>query len=301
MKSLLACFTLCLIAAHLHAEPANPANQEAFKNYWYSGLAELTRYELQQNRYNETRPGNAVLIFVTEDFLTDKHVKHEFGDGPSESTLKLNFTREFLTGLYPYSLMTSIFTPINPERPHTFKVTSSAQEWCGHTFFQLNHQDGQFQGILRSYFQREGDQNFTLKDALLEDEVWTKIRLTPDHLPTGEIEIIPGAQYLRFTHRPVALQSATATLKTKTDPELSPKKLNVYHIEYKDVPRTLSITFEAPFPHAIVAWEESYAQRRRGNDNWVTTIGKKTHPIQLDYWRRNAVVDSVYRMQLGLK
>jgi hypothetical protein len=60
---------------------------EAFKKQWYAGVAEITRYELKQARYRDVHTGDAVLIFVTEDFLTDKQVKHERGDGPSTSVL----------------------------------------------------------------------------------------------------------------------------------------------------------------------------------------------------------------------
>ena len=66
-------------------------DENDFNDYWYAGKAEITRYELQQARYGELRKGDAVLIFVTEDFLTDKQVKYEFGDsGKATSVLKLN-------------------------------------------------------------------------------------------------------------------------------------------------------------------------------------------------------------------
>ena len=45
---------------------------EKFGDYWYQGKAELNRFELSQVRYGEIRKGDAVLIFVTEDFLKDK-------------------------------------------------------------------------------------------------------------------------------------------------------------------------------------------------------------------------------------
>ena len=38
-------------------------------DYWYQEATEISRYELQQNRYADVHPGEAVLIFVTEDFL----------------------------------------------------------------------------------------------------------------------------------------------------------------------------------------------------------------------------------------
>ena len=87
-----------------------------FNSYWYQGKAELTSYNLEQARYGEMREGQAVLIFVTEDFSKSKQVKLDnpgaAGDD-AEKVLKLNMTKKFDTGLYPYSMMSSVFTPVN--------------------------------------------------------------------------------------------------------------------------------------------------------------------------------------------
>ena len=73
-----------------------------FRQYWYQGKAELTRYNLEQARYGEIHKGESVLIFVTEPFLTDKQVKQERPQsGPAVSVLKLNLTKKFFTGIYP--------------------------------------------------------------------------------------------------------------------------------------------------------------------------------------------------------
>ena len=89
------------------------ANPETFDRIWFRGKAEVTRYELRQARYGQVHEGDAVLVFVTEDFLADKQVKKEHGKGKAGPVLKLNFTKKFNTGIYPYSLMTSTFTDIN--------------------------------------------------------------------------------------------------------------------------------------------------------------------------------------------
>lgn len=261
---------------------------EAFKKQWYGGQAEITRYALQQARYRDVHEGDAVLIFVTEDFLAKEQVKHERGEGESSSILKLNFTRNFNTGIYPYSMMTSTFTPVS-ENARTVKVTTSVQEWCGHTFTQMNYRNAHYHGILRSYFQSEGDRNYVV-DGFLEDEIWTRIRLSPEALPIGEVEMIPGTQYQRLAH--VLPQEQTATTELVTE-----GKTQTYRVVYSTIPRKLSITFEKDFPHAILSWEESI--QRRGK--WMTTTAKKTHEMMLDYWSKNAAADSTYRAQLGLE
>ena len=181
-----------------------PPVAETFSQQWYQGKAELTRYRLEQARYGEIHARDAVLIFVTEDFVKDRQVKYEFGPRSKEKTisvLKLNFTKKFNTGIYPYSIMTSIFTPVNYGALPTQKVTTSSQEWCGHTYMQLNNNGSGFSGIFHSYFQAEADQQFKLGKALLEDEVWTLIRLNPMSLPTGSIKIIPGNEFCGFATR----------------------------------------------------------------------------------------------------
>ncbi len=273
-----------------------PTNAE-FEKYWYAGDAELSRYELKQVRYGEVHEGDAVLIFVTEPFRTDKQVKYEGGSQDNvESVLKLNLTKKFNTGIYPYSMMSSTFTPVAEGKP-TLKVTTTSQEWCGHTFSQLNHRKNKYEGKLYSYFQNEGDQAFVLDDALLEDEIFTKIRLQPESLPTGDIQMIPGSMFLRFKHREYGVERAVATLSPMEDPDLSAKALKNYRITYKDFPRVLEITFESEFPHAIVAWEEHGDH----SDPSLVTRAVRTHTLKSAYWGQHDVKDGHLRAKLGLE
>jgi len=271
-------------------------DSDAFADYWYAGEAEITRYELNQARYGEMRKGDAVLIFVTEDFLKDKQVKYEFGSDESAVTvLKLNSVRKFYTGIYPYSIMTSVFTPVAMDKLSTLKVTFSSQEWCGHVFTQLNNRGDNFDVLLRSYFQSEGDQNFKLPNVLLENEIWTKLRLNPDSLPTGDIRIIPSTQFVRLRHVPMEVQDATAEMTTTDDGDV-----RVYAIEYKELKRRLAIKFEAAFPHRILGWEESTPSGFGPNAKMMTTTAEKTHSMRIDYWNKNSTSDAHLRQELGL-
>lgn len=283
--------------------PGNaPNSTENFKKFWYADKAELTHYHLEQARYGDIYSGDAVLIFVTEDFLGDKQVKYEHGHRPENlrSVMKLNFTRHFFTGIYPYSMITSVFTPVDAENAPTLKVSSSTQEWCGQTYMQLNLRDNKYKGILHSYFQSEADQEFELDKMLLEDEIWIKIRLEPDALPTGEIKLIPGLQFLRLRHTKAQAETATATLTALTDTSLSDKPLKVYRIEYRDIPRILEIKFESTYPYAIVAWQEKTRSGFGPNEKWLTTRAVKTKTLWLDYWTKHSVADSTYRKELGM-
>ena len=268
------------------------ALDQAWKDYWYNGTAELNRYALEQVRYGEIRQGDAVLIFVTEDFLKDQQVKYE--GGPKDqvtSVLKLNATKKFWTGVYTYSLMTSVFTPIAQASP-SLKVSTTAQEWCGHSYSQLNLRGNQYNGLLRSYFMREGDLDFSLESALLEDEVWNQIRLDPDALPTGTIKMIPGMQFLRLRHREFAVEKVTASLNPSED-----GKLMKYKLDYQGFNRVLEISFEKNSPNKIVGWEETSGG---GRDGQLTTRATLTNSLRSPYWGKNSLADSVLRQELGL-
>jgi len=269
-----------------------------FKDYWYVGKAEITSYELQQARYGERHSGNAVLIFVTEDLSLNKHVKLDNPIRDKEDAvkvLKLNFIRKFNTGIYQYSMMDSLFTPINiRDYPYSLKETLSAHEWCGNWFMQLNLRDDEYRVRLNSYFESEGDREFTLKKAFLEDEIWTRIRIQPSSLPLGDIKIIPAATVARFTHEELKVEDAEASLGDFSD------KLMSYRLQYKSKGRTLVIKFTKDFPYKITSWEETYGSGKSNIERSLTTKATIKKTILVDYWNKNKNVDLDMRKELGL-
>ena len=292
---------LCTLATSELANPGDIANPE-FTRYWSQGKGEITRYELEQARYGEIRNGDAVLIFVTEDFLTEKQVKLE---SPPEGrpwlpVLKLNFTKKFATGIYPYSMMTSVYSPIEVgEHPKTLKVSTSAQEWCGHVFTQLNLKGSEYRVEGRSYFEREGDQEFTLDAAMLEDEVWTRIRLSPAQLPVGKLRMIPGTMSVRLRHTGLDVEDAVAELTTiAADATGAP--LSRYTITYPKDDRTLAIDFRTAFPHEITGWSETYMDGFGKDVKRLTTRARRAQSIMLDYWNHHGTKDDSLRAVLGL-
>lgn len=271
----------------------NLSLNENFGDYWYQGKAELTSYNIEQVRYGEKREGEAVLIFVTEDFSKSKQVKldnpKEAGND-AEKVLKLNFTKKFNTGIYPYSIMTSIFSPVYPERDlHARKVTTAVQEWCGHVFMQLNNKGKDYNLLARSYFESEADVEINLDKIWLEDELWTLLRLDPNKIPEGEIQLFPSTQYLRLKHK--ELKAYTAKLSIIENDALNELKIEIPQLE-----RQLSIFYQSQHPYKIERWEESYPE----NGKMMTTSAKLKERIMLDYWNKNGVKDNVYREELGL-
>ena len=296
-------FLICLsniVCAPAHRIKPFTPNQD-FKDYWYQGKAELNRYELEQARYGEIHKGDAILVFVKEDFLRDKQVKLEHGSSENAlPVLKLNAIRKFATGIYSYSILTSVFTPFDLEDTPTLKVSNSNQDWCGHTYAQINFRRGKYEGVEHSYFEDEADKKFRMDQTLLEDEIWTHIRLNPQSLPTGHIEILPGLYFIRLLHKDFEPQTAEAQLTTIVDSSLSNYPINVYTVDYQSIDRKLRILFEQNFPYSILGWEETYKSGWGVRAKELTTRARRTNTLITDYWRRNSVADSTYRKMLGL-
>jgi hypothetical protein len=222
------------------------------------------------------------MVFVTEDFSSKKQVKLDNAQAAGEDRvpiLKLNTVRHFTTGIYDYSLMQSVFTPTDGTA--TLKTTTTVQDWCGHVFQQTNFVPrGDFRdpGVYRvrefSYFESEGDFDITLPGMLLEDEIWTCLRLDPDKLTQGVQDVLPGAFYLRLRHKPCQAEKANLT-RTTTDKELT------LTLAYQTIPRQLTIVCEAQAPHRVLRWEET--------DNGKLMSKGTLKALRMEpYWQQNS-------------
>jgi hypothetical protein len=281
------------------------AEHGTFGTYWYQGLAELDRYELEQSRYGELHAGEAVLIFVTEEFDEAVQVKWEHGARDHVVPIfKLNAYRRFYTGIYPYSLLTSVFVPVQGGNPNPLKLTFSAQEWCGHTYTQINRRSGaQYAIEARSYFQDEADQELVLPEVTSEDELFVRIRRAPETLPIGTFDTLPALHALRLLHLPFELQPATGTLEDVPSSPHSDAPARLYTLSYANFSRVLRVWFEPAFPHRILAWEEeqnALFNPGGGEAEPLTTRAVLTRSILVDYWTRNGRGDAVWREILGL-
>lgn len=270
--------------------PKKPLSSE-FKAYWYEGNAEITSYRLEQARYGELREGKAVKVFVTEPFLKNKQVKADGTNPDNIPVLKLNATKNYLTGIYPYHIMTSSFYPVH-DNSHAIKLAFSSQEWCGQVYAQLNNKE-QFEFASHSYFETEGDQNISLKKTHLEDEVWNKIRINPSSLPTGSFDMIPSLEFIRLAHKELKTYPVNATLESKDG-------LSNYVLNYPELNRTVSINFTEYFPFSIESWSESFTSGYGANSKTLTSKATKIKRIKTPYWRQNGNKDLHLRDSLGL-
>ncbi|WP_299117323.1 septum formation inhibitor Maf [uncultured Winogradskyella sp.] len=276
--------------AVIKSEALKPAflPSKDFNDYWYTGEAEITSYKLEQARYGEVRDGKAVLVFVTEDFLPEIQVKADNYSKENIPVLKLNATKNFNTGIYPYSIMQSTFYPVSNNK-HAIKVSASIQEWCGHVYAQLNNRDD-FEIKSHSYFQSEADQEISLEKSITENQLWTQLRINPKSLPTGNIKAIPSLEYMRLKHGTFKAYDAKAELKD-----------NTYTLFYPDLNRTIKINFNQEFPYDILSWEETFRDGYGPNAKLLTTKATKIKTIKSAYWGKNSNSDEGLRDTLGLK
>ncbi|MEZ4687431.1 MAG: hypothetical protein R3B47_15595 [Bacteroidia bacterium] len=202
--SFICLFLLLGVACQESNAPKSPVRESKtnisvppnFGDYWYQGNAELSSYTLEQVRYGAVHDGTAVLVFVTEPFSKSRQVKIDRPEGGKDelTVLKLNKTKSFITGIYPYQLMNSTFSPVEiGDYPKALKSATTVQEWCGHVYSQYNLREKGYQWRSFSYFESEGDQEKNLAEPWLEDGIWNQIRLNPESLPVGDFEMVPSS------------------------------------------------------------------------------------------------------------
>ncbi len=272
-----------------------------FQDYWYNHGAEISRFSLRQMRYGEIHGGDAVQVFVTEKMNPDTQVKADHPGTQDIAILKLNAVRKFFTGIYPYSIMTSIFAPVDVRNyPLPLKISSSTQEWCGHVYTQMNLNESEYRVRLHSYFEGEGDRDFKVQKAIPEDAVWTMIRLDPVSLPRGEFLMIPGTVYTRLVHRPVTVQKAVADISLTGEKSLEGNPLVIYEINLPEEQRTLRIYFEKDFPYRIQKWHDTHRGLIGMGAKVLTTIATRTHTIMDPYWKHHTNKDRGRLEALGL-
>jgi hypothetical protein len=269
----------------------SPPTTTEFNDYWYSGKAELSSYSLKQSRYGEIRNGEVVLVFVTEPFSLSKQVKLDDPEKAGKdniSVMKLNQVRKFTTGIYDYSILTSTFTPVDfNTHPNTLKSSTSIQEWCGHTYTQLNLGKKSYHMKQYSYFEADGDTEKEIPIAFLEEELMPRLRINKGQLPLGEIDMVFSTIYSRFAYK--KLESTKATIsKTESD------NLIHYTIQYASYDRKLTIDVQKAFPYKIDSWTED------DGDGLVTeaTLQKS---INEPYWSQKKNTDADKRATLELK
>jgi len=301
MKLLLSSLLLITFCSNCDKTLAQTNQEQVLsKKYWSDGLAEVSKYELSQNRYNDIHDGHIIQVFVSEDFLVDKQVKNEsYNSKNTTSVLKRIETRHFNTGIYDYNMFSSTFTPYDISKyPKAIKLTSTSQEWCGTTFSQLNKTKKGYKHTINSYFESEGDQVTTIKNSVTEEELFTKLRMNPNLLPIGDFDFIPSSIVSRLLHLKTKSYKSTGKIGNFKGSEFTGKKLKTYTISTAELNRSVVIVYESDAPYNIVGWTDTYPSIFDKKPR--VTIAKLTHQIKEAYWSMNGKSSEKERVRLGL-
>ncbi len=268
-----------------------------FDSYWQKGKAEISSYDLFQARYGEMHHGEAVIIFETEDFSKTKQIKQDRFTPEDQKipVLKMNMTKSFNTGIYPYSMMISSFVPAGGMVPwQAIKISATVNEWKGQTYQQLSQDIGHYNYKSNSY--AVGDQIGTIDRYMTEDAVWNLIRINPEALfHTDSIMIIPSLFYCRLNSVEVKPYLA------KTRHLLLDSGNRVYHIEYPSLGRNIYIEYSVSFPYPIVKWSEEYKDNSSPSQPQLTTTAILKKQIMIDYQNHQSTNDQAWRDSLDLK
>lgn len=263
------------------------------KDYWYDGKAEISSYKLTQSRYGELREGTAAFIFVTEPFSTKYNTKANGSSSDNISVLKMNKTLKFVTGIYPYSIMSSTFFPME-NTSNSLKIASSQQEWCGMIYMEMLNQKENFIFDLNSYFQGVSFEDKKLDKVILEDDIWSWIRLNPEALPMGKQRMIPMLSNIVMKNKPPEILEAVTNLENK-------EGISTYKISYEAIGRVLSIQFQTDFPHEILGWEEKIYSDYGSGQGSIISKGERMQTIKSAYWNQSSNSDTHWRGKLNLE
>jgi hypothetical protein len=267
-------------------------------------LAELSSYEITTDRYGEMRQAQGVLIFVYEEINGDTRIKVESDKTPPAKqvpVLKLNNVVKFNTGVYDYSVMTSVFSGLSGPGVKRFleprKISLTAQEWCGHVYHHLIPRSKGLESEIHSYFEAEGDATTLLPypsdRVYYEDELPILIReLDGEFLKTGEsktLDAVPSLWKTRKRHKPLAFSKG---LLTKAGPaQLSTRSGEKATIKwtFEQGGEITTYYVEAAHPRKLLAGEDGKGEK-----------GELVRSLRKTYWKLNRNQDEGLRRELGL-
>ena len=273
----------------LAARPTARATAD-FWHTWGDGKAELSGYRATVMRYGAPREAEIVLVYVTESLDRASLIKEDVSAGHGLPVLKLNYSEKFQTGIYPYSLLTSVFTPVDGYLATRFspvKVTLSAQEWCGHVYHGIWPGDHAYESQVISYFESEGEHTESVETpsgTLYEDALFIQLRELDGQFANGgdwSGSLVPRLWSNRRVHQPLRPTSAHITRAHQSG------GIDRFTVSYADVVRTFDV--EQSGQKRIVAWA--------ANDGEHAEI---LNTARLPYWSLNGPGGESYREQLGL-
>jgi hypothetical protein len=277
-----------------------------FWSHWGDGQAEVSSFRVSSPRYGESRSGNDVLIFVTEDFGVKSQVKVDraMPSGQKVAVLKLNHVRKFVTGIYDYALMNSVFIPLANwklggkqfQAGFPIKVSYSSTEWCGNYYQQLNSRPNGLELETHSYFDGEADSTQTLVlpeasgggESLSEDSLLIRVRELQAELPEGKYKLLTSLMYSRLARASVSWQAAEVRHISNHTHGPNTK---VFEIVLPG--RTHTIVVGDTYPRPILGWTVAYSDGKLEQAELLTRL-------RTAYWDKKSLTDEGLRKKLKL-
>lgn len=274
--------------------PRQTASPE-FWDHWGDGRAELSGYRITLDRYGETRDAELSLIYVTEPHDRRAWVKDDSAEAPDRvEVLKLIRSMHFFTGIYPYNVMASAFSPVDEwtdDRFQPVRLNLDVQEWCGSVTHRVLPGAGRLRSIRLSYFADEGETRREIgvpENTLYEDALLIQLRELDGPFHDGEAWegfLVRELWSLRTGHR--SIKPVPARID-RIDATRDGEPVTRFRLETGDYWRTYDV--ETVPPSRVLAWETSTGES-------AEILGTE----RLAYWTLNARGDEQHRSALGLE
>jgi hypothetical protein len=211
--------------------------------------------------------------------------------------LKLNLNAFFLTGTYPYSVMTSVFSPVDRYREERFqpvRIVHSVQEWCGAYSHRLWPGSDRFRSLRLSYFASEDERVADVEvapGALYEDALLIQLRELDGPFADGEDWegwLVPALWRFRTEHRePAAVRARISREEAERETQGGAVPVSRFTLEADGYRRVVDV--ERDVPRRVLGWS--------------TSTGEEAELLateRLPYWRLNRLGDESHREALGL-
>jgi hypothetical protein len=276
--------------------PARPrANaSSAFWEHWGDGRAELSGYRVTVTHYGAPRDGELSLIYVTEPHDRRTWIKDDDASGSDRvEVLKLIRNLRFQTGIYPYSVMASVFAPVDAwggERFHPARLNLDVQEWCGSVTHRVWPGRDRLRSLRLSYFASEGETLLELpvpEGTVYEDALLIQLRELDGPFAGGGDwtgPLVRELWSLRTGRGPVSTVEARIT---RSEASRDGVAVTRFVLEAGDYRRTFDV--ESASPRRVLGWEASTGER-------AELLGTE----RLAYWQLNRPGDESHLEALGL-
>ena len=269
--------TTAIVLLLLPAPPAR-GGELSDLSVWDDGLSEMCYYDATDTVYGTKRHYTRVHLFNRQWMDPATGVKTEPDSPGAVPAFKLLIAEQIPTDNYNYRYLTTVFLRRSDLTP--LKMTSSSQEWCGHTFKHLRWTDDRLDVQSFSYFPDEGDRTYQrVADAVPFESLFVLARNVVSTGRTRRLQLLPSMR----SNRQVVPDAAAATLVPDSMTKRVTVPLGTFEVRRVQLQSDrLSAWFdvEVDAPHRIIAFEagrlagrlQSFERRAYWDQRWGSAV-----------------------------